>query len=92
MRLQIALTLSAVASAASGSLIRRQSIPSCASECIVYANTGGCAPTDNACLCKDGAFIGSITTCIEHACSSANAEKAEEDIRALCAAVGVPLA
>ncbi|EDQ99285.1 uncharacterized protein LACBIDRAFT_295998 [Laccaria bicolor S238N-H82] len=73
------------------SLFSRQNIPSCAGECIASADLGGCATTDNACLCKSKVFVSSTAACIERTCTGSDLATAIAAAEAICAAAGVTL-
>ncbi|TFK52837.1 hypothetical protein OE88DRAFT_1307759 [Heliocybe sulcata] len=81
----------AVASASRVALFARQSLPSCATSCLLNANTGSCSQNDDVCLCNSQAFISSTTTCIEQSCQGNDLTNAESAAQQLCAAVGVTL-
>ncbi|KAF4603037.1 hypothetical protein EYR38_003442 [Pleurotus pulmonarius] len=54
-------------------------------------SVNGCGPTDNACLCRDDAFISNTTECINTSCTGDDITNAQAAARSLCAAVGVTL-
>ncbi|KAG9097064.1 hypothetical protein FRC07_010841 [Ceratobasidium sp. 392] len=90
MRVSFAvLALAAVASASS--VFRRQSMPACAMQCIMTADTGSCDATDNTCLCKSDPFIQATYKCISSTCQGDDLASANDAARALCAAAGVTL-
>jgi cell division septation protein DedD len=92
MRCTLLLTVASVfASSSAVLLLPRQALPNCAATCLASADYGSCQPTDNACLCKNSAFIQSSTACIEKSCSGSDLTTAEADAQALCAQVGVTL-
>ncbi|KAL4072177.1 hypothetical protein V8B97DRAFT_1915696 [Scleroderma yunnanense] len=92
MRLAVAfITLSAAFLSANAALVARQTLPSCAVTCITNANTGGCASTDDSCLCNNQTFVSTTTSCIESSCSGNDLVEAEQYAQAICAAVGVTL-
>lgn len=64
-------------------------LPSCSLPCITNADTGTCAPTDNACLCKYDNFLRTTTDCIESACSNQDLRAAAVVCQELCTAAGV---
>ncbi|KAG8706267.1 hypothetical protein FRC08_001173 [Ceratobasidium sp. 394] len=83
------LALAAIVSA--GSIHRRQ-LPACAMQCMATAQTGGCDPTDNTCMCKNADFVNSTYECVQSTCTDPDELKAAiEGARALCAAAGVSL-
>ncbi|KDQ56542.1 hypothetical protein JAAARDRAFT_36030 [Jaapia argillacea MUCL 33604] len=84
-------TFAIVALTSALAAVSAQSIPACATPCLANANLGGCAATDNACLCKNQAFISSTTACIQANCTGSDLTNAEAAAQALCAAVGVTL-
>ncbi|KAF9458284.1 hypothetical protein BDZ94DRAFT_1271103 [Collybia nuda] len=95
MRFSFAILAAVVASASATALYPRQdapSIPTCAATCLASAETGDCAATDNACLCKNDAFIASTTKCITDACKGDDLTAAIAGAQAICASVGVTLA
>ncbi|KAG0699426.1 hypothetical protein DFH29DRAFT_936956 [Suillus ampliporus] len=87
----VVLTLSAAFSTAFAAMIARQSIPNCAVPCMINADFGNCASTDDSCLCHSQAFINSTTTCIQSSCTGSDLTNAEAASQQLCAAVGVTL-
>ncbi|QRV84983.1 CFEM domain protein [Ceratobasidium sp. AG-Ba] len=89
MRASVAVL--AFVAAASASVFERQSIPSCAMQCMASADYGSCQPTDNACLCKSDTFVNSTYACIASTCKGNDLENAIAGARALCAASGVTL-
>ncbi|KAI0752869.1 hypothetical protein C8Q80DRAFT_481356 [Daedaleopsis nitida] len=92
MRFFAVLALTAVASAASTSLTRRQDqFPACSTDCLTNADFGSCDPLDDGCLCNDPGFVNSVTSCIQTACQGSDLTNAEGAAQALCAAVGVTL-
>ncbi|KAL4072176.1 hypothetical protein J3A83DRAFT_2984478 [Scleroderma citrinum] len=92
MRLAVAsIALSTALLSANAALVARQTLPSCAASCIANANTGGCAPTDDSCLCSNQAFVSAVVSCVESSCSGNDLVEAEQYAQAICAAVGVTL-
>ena len=59
--------------------------------CISDADLGGCAATDNVCLCESQVFIDSIEACLDETCSAQDLEDAREFIESVCDSVGVPI-
>ncbi|KAL4076849.1 hypothetical protein V8B97DRAFT_1509872 [Scleroderma yunnanense] len=91
MRLAVAsIALSTALLSANAALVARQTLPSCAASCIANANTGGCAPTDDSCLCSNQAFVSAVVSCVESSCSGNDLVEAEQYAQAICAA-GVTL-
>ncbi|KZT26073.1 hypothetical protein NEOLEDRAFT_267649 [Neolentinus lepideus HHB14362 ss-1] len=80
----------AVVSASRIAIYARQSLPSCATSCLMNADTGTCGENDT-CLCRSQAFINSTTTCIQQSCTGSDLTNAEAAAQELCAAVGVTL-
>ncbi|EMD36955.1 hypothetical protein CERSUDRAFT_95223 [Gelatoporia subvermispora B] len=62
----------------------------CAEDCLVNADFGGCAQTDDVCLCNSPAFIDSLNACIDAACTGGDLTIAEQEVEGLCAAVATP--
>ncbi|KAH9947877.1 hypothetical protein B0H21DRAFT_736774 [Amylocystis lapponica] len=91
MRFAIALVALSALSASASSLLRRQSLPSCADPCIENADLGSCSASDDTCLCNSSAFVNSVTSCITSSCTGSDLAEAEQAAVALCAAVGVTL-
>ncbi|KAJ7628319.1 hypothetical protein FB45DRAFT_1028417 [Roridomyces roridus] len=63
----------------------------CANICLANANTGGCSPGDDSCLCNNSVFDQSTFQCIEGICQGADLTNAIQAFENLCAAVGVPV-
>ncbi|KIK02556.1 hypothetical protein K443DRAFT_515923 [Laccaria amethystina LaAM-08-1] len=91
MRFALATVALAAASASASTLFGRQSIPACAGKCIASANLGGCAATDNACLCRSQAFLSTAIPCVEMTCTGSDLAEAKNAAEQLCLAVGVTL-
>ncbi|KAF8351895.1 hypothetical protein F5887DRAFT_932887 [Amanita rubescens] len=70
---------------------RQSSLPSCAAVCISGASLGGCAATDTSCLCKNQAFVTSVTDCIYAKCTGSDLTTAINIAKEMCQAVGVTL-
>ncbi|KAJ7481435.1 hypothetical protein FB451DRAFT_128641 [Mycena latifolia] len=96
MRFSVVATLalfaaSAQASINPSSLLRRQSLPSCANDCIANPNLGACTTVSDDCLCRDNTFVTTTFACIQAACKGQDLATAIADAAALCAAVHVTL-
>ncbi|KAF5325447.1 hypothetical protein D9619_010044 [Psilocybe cf. subviscida] len=89
----VAITLFGAAASASASTLfaRQNTLPDCAIPCTMSADFGGCAPTDNHCLCTNQAFVSSTTTCVQKACTGTDLQNALAFSRDLCLKVGVTL-
>ena len=61
----------------------------CALVCIANAPLGGCASTDNKCLCENPIFIDNVQSCIQSTCTGEDLTTAENFITETCDAVGV---
>ncbi|EPS96370.1 hypothetical protein FOMPIDRAFT_1032413 [Fomitopsis schrenkii] len=85
------LALAATLSAASANVWKRQSLPSCAENCIGSASTGGCSASDEQCLCSSSAFVDSVESCIEKSCDASDVQASLAAAEALCAQAGVTL-
>ena len=64
--------------------------PACAGTCIASADLGGCSDTDDACLCKNSAFVSSTYACIQKTCQGSDLQAAITAAQSLCAAVVRP--
>ncbi|KAL5478509.1 hypothetical protein ACEPAI_2693 [Sanghuangporus weigelae] len=92
MRLSLSLALSGIAiSSAFASLLSRQEVPECALTCIANADLGGCAATDNVCLCESQKFVNSTETCFDRECEAQDLEDAGAFVKATCKSVGVTI-
>ncbi|KAF4981717.1 hypothetical protein FZEAL_2519 [Fusarium zealandicum] len=86
-----------VASLVSGSALAQSSgsnvFPKCAQKCVLNAieNSGGCAQTDPACVCKSKNFGPDLSSCINAACEASDAAAALSTANQLCAAAGAPV-
>ncbi|KIJ28280.1 hypothetical protein M422DRAFT_71434 [Sphaerobolus stellatus SS14] len=78
------------ASVASASILARQGPPACTSACLTNTPTGTCG-TDNACLCRDNAFIAAQAACFAKDCSGTDLDNANAFARQLCEFEGVTL-
>ncbi|KXN93055.1 hypothetical protein AN958_10372 [Leucoagaricus sp. SymC.cos] len=88
MRLSVAVTVAALASAASANVVSRQDgLPACAMQCLSTADLDGCVSTDNACLCKSTKFVESSTVCIGNTCKGSDLQAALQAAQQLCAIV-----
>ena len=65
--------------------------PACALTCMASADTGSCQSDDNGCLCRDSAFVNSVTECVESSCTGSDLTNALAFAQENCAAVGVTL-
>ncbi|KAJ2925732.1 hypothetical protein H1R20_g11365, partial [Candolleomyces eurysporus] len=74
----------ALGAAASASSIVSRQLPSCAIPCLAESNS--CSPSDNACLCRDAAFITTTTACIIATCAGDDTQSALILMQAMCAA------
>ncbi|RXW20295.1 hypothetical protein EST38_g5550 [Candolleomyces aberdarensis] len=90
MRFSAVAALGAAASASASAIVSRQ-VPSCAIACLDEITSNSCSPTDNACLCRDAAFIATTTACITDTCPGDDTQTALALMQAICAAVGVTL-
>ncbi|KAL1742653.1 hypothetical protein HDZ31DRAFT_75357 [Schizophyllum fasciatum] len=69
----------------------RQNLPDCYFTCASAGDMGDCSSTDNTCLCKNEAFISSVTSCLQKTCSSDEVETANAGAQEICKSVGVTL-
>ncbi|RDB17231.1 hypothetical protein Hypma_001870 [Hypsizygus marmoreus] len=92
MRFSLAILIATVASATASTLQARQ-LPACSGPCLIGpdVDTGSCSATDNACLCRNEAFITKSTACIVDACTGDDLDTALAAAQALCKSVGVTL-
>jgi len=88
-KLAFVAALAAVASAQTCSI---SDLPTCAVTPALQAiGSTGCSATDLACVCKNQAFIASLTPAIKAGCSAADYQKAVTTAACLCAQAGVTL-
>ncbi|KAG8939970.1 hypothetical protein FRC04_005783 [Tulasnella sp. 424] len=64
-------------------------LPACALSCLTTTDPGSCTLADQACLCRNQAFITASMACIQQSCSADDAANTAELYSELCAAVGV---
>ncbi|KAG8739856.1 hypothetical protein FRC10_005051 [Ceratobasidium sp. 414] len=90
--MRASFTLLALAAVVSAGSISRRQLPACAMQCMASADTGGCDPTDNTCMCNSAAFVTSTYQCVQQTCTDpSDLQAAIDGARALCAAAGVNL-
>jgi len=91
MRFSVVLVVLSTAFASVSAAVSSRQLPNCALSCLASGPLGNCASNDNACLCRNTAFITETTQCIEQSCSGSDLTEAEQYSQQLCEAVGVTL-
>ncbi|OSX58336.1 hypothetical protein POSPLADRAFT_1041416 [Postia placenta MAD-698-R-SB12] len=91
----VLIALSGVVASASAMSTRagifKRQFPTCADSCLANADFGDCNESDDSCLCRNSAFVNSVTSCIQTSCTGSDIATADEDAQQLCLAVGVTL-
>ncbi|KAJ7937407.1 hypothetical protein B0H13DRAFT_213419 [Mycena leptocephala] len=95
MRVTATLAALSLLSFVSGAYHARQipGLPACANNCLNNpTNLGGCAQTDETCLCKSLPFVETTYACVLAACQGADQQSAIGVAENLCLVFGVTLA
>ncbi|KAJ7367915.1 hypothetical protein DFH08DRAFT_829750 [Mycena albidolilacea] len=95
MRFAAILASVSIISSVAGAYHPRQipGFPACANDCLNKpSNLGGCAQTDETCLCKSLPFVQTTFACITAACQGADQQSAITGAENLCLNFGVTLA
>ncbi|KAJ7755672.1 hypothetical protein DFH07DRAFT_821358 [Mycena maculata] len=94
MRFTAGLTFVSLLSSVSAGHYLRQlpGFPSCADDCLNDpTNLGGCAVTDESCLCNSLPFVQTTFACITAACQGSDQQSAISGAENLCLDFGVTL-
>ncbi|KAG9043483.1 hypothetical protein FS837_009493 [Tulasnella sp. UAMH 9824] len=93
MRVNTIFIIVATSLASASALVARgpSDYPSCSLPCFTNADTGDCAPTDNACLCTNKPYLRSTTDCIQSSCSPQDLQAAAVIAQQICGDAGVDI-